>query len=280
MNRADAALAVAEKGLEDARTALEAIEQIKKAPQGAFSFALDDDGFLSVTLPDGTSKTLGNVRGEPGPRGEPGGTGKDGVPGADGRNGKDGAPGLDAAPARDGRDGQRGEHGRDAIQISILPAIDVTRSYPRGTYAKHQNALVTSLRTTEPLGEGPLEASGWDIVIESPKAVEMTNVSARIKRIELVFASGKRERLEFNVPCTIYRGVFREADEYEAGDMVTWGGSVWHCNKSGTEMKPGNNTPDWQLAVKRGNDGRDGTPGEKGERGLDGLPGRNGKDKV
>jgi hypothetical protein len=51
-----------------------------------------------------------------------------------------------------------------------------------------------------------------------------------------------------------YLGVFKEGTEYRRGDIVTWGGSQWHCDKD-TTAKPG--TEDWTLSVKKGRDGKD-----------------------
>lgn len=72
---------------------------------------------------------------------------------------------------------------------------------------------------------------------------------------ELSFQRGEIEHafeIKFAVP--IYRGVYREQDQYEPGDMVTWGGSVWHCDKE-TGDKPGLGDA-WTLAVKKGRDAR------------------------
>jgi hypothetical protein len=64
----------------------------------------------------------------------------------------------------------------------------------------------------------------------------------------------QRFEVELKFPVPIYRGVFKEGTEYEAGDMVTWGGSIWHC-KEATLSKP--DIGPWQLAVKKGRDGKD-----------------------
>jgi hypothetical protein len=53
-----------------------------------------------------------------------------------------------------------------------------------------------------------------------------------------------------------YLGVFQEGKQYEVGELVTWGGSMWHCNEA-TELKPGEGSKAWTLAVKRGRDGKD-----------------------
>lgn len=75
------------------------------------------------------------------------------------------------------------------------------------------------------------------------------------RTIELAFRRGEEEKVfTLKWPTVIYRDVYKEGQQYEPGDMVTWGGSVWHCDKS-TTTKPG--TDDWTLAVKRGRDGKD-----------------------
>ena len=53
-----------------------------------------------------------------------------------------------------------------------------------------------------------------------------------------------------------YRGVHELGAAYDAGDTVTHGGSLWHCNVL-TKERPGEGSKDWTLAVKRGRDGKD-----------------------
>lgn len=72
-----------------------------------------------------------------------------------------------------------------------------------------------------------------------------------------------------------YKGVWTEG-EFERGQVVTWGGSLWLSKEANSE-KPGDNNDKWQLIVKRGRDGKNGERGEKGEKGD---AGRNGKDGV
>lgn len=56
-------------------------------------------------------------------------------------------------------------------------------------------------------------------------------------------------------PGLRYRGVYDETKAYEAGDVVTWGGSAWHCDGAGT-TKPADGAKGWQLIVKKGRDGK------------------------
>lgn len=55
----------------------------------------------------------------------------------------------------------------------------------------------------------------------------------------------------------IYRGIYKPG-EYEEGDSVTYGGSIWIAEKD-TKGTPGTANSGWRLAVKRGNDGKDGS---------------------
>jgi integrin beta 3 len=63
---------------------------------------------------------------------------------------------------------------------------------------------------------------------------------------------------EFTVtlPALIYRGVYTEGKTYDLGDVTTWAGSSWHCQKA-TMSKPGEGSDGWQLMTKRGRDGKD-----------------------
>lgn len=57
-------------------------------------------------------------------------------------------------------------------------------------------------------------------------------------------------------PVQIQQGVYVEGRSYTKGDVVTWGGSQWHCNED-TVTKP-ETSKAWTLIVKRGRDGKDG----------------------
>ncbi len=206
-------------------------------------------------------------RGEPGPAGV-GIKGDKGEPGDRGADGKsvtidDVRPLLEEAvkaiPApKAGKDGENGEPGRDALQIEILPSIDPARSYARGTYASYRGGVVRAARTTDYLDEfksgETIETKGWQIVLNGIGDREMEQLGEREFVMRLVDTAGKKMEMKFAVPMMIYRGVWREG-QFKQGDCVTWGGSLFHCNKD-TAEKPGTGK-DWQLAVKRGADGKD-----------------------
>lgn len=51
------------------------------------------------------------------------------------------------------------------------------------------------------------------------------------------------------------RGVYKAGQEYEPGDAVTFGGSLWIAQAKTTEKPEGGDA--WRLAVKKGRDGKD-----------------------
>jgi hypothetical protein len=75
------------------------------------------------------------------------------------------------------------------------------------------------------------------------------------RTIILSFTRGDvTEEYELRFPFPVYRGVFKDGEEYGPGDMATWGGSLWHCDEH-TKEKP--DVGPWRLAVKKGRDGKD-----------------------
>ena len=101
----------------------------------------------------------------------------------------------------------------------------------------------------------------------------------------------KTKEFSFLLPVPLYREVFKEGTTYCRGDMVSFGGSIWHCAEPSTITKPGQGNPAWKLAAKHGRDGKDGRSAyqvavDAGFRGsesdwlktLKGPPGPPGKD--
>lgn len=66
-------------------------------------------------------------------------------------------------------------------------------------------------------------------------------------------AGTETKSFDIDLPIPIYRGIYKADTSYELGDMVTFGGSCWHCNED-TQDKPGSGAKSWQLAVKQGRD--------------------------
>lgn len=83
------------------------------------------------------------------------------------------------------------------------------------------------------------------------------NVADDGRTIVMSFDQGeKRFEAEMKFPVVLYRGVFKEGEEYSAGDSATWGGSLWIAGRD-TKAKPDSPDSGWRLAVKKGRDGKD-----------------------
>ncbi|KAA6040524.1 phage gp6-like head-tail connector protein [Pantoea sp. F_11] len=144
------------------------------------------------------------------------------------------------------------QDGRDALSLELLPGIDESKSYPRGTWATHNGGLWRAYEKT-------FGMRGWECVVDGVSDVDVSLNERRCFNVIVNRASGQYENKTFNVPVMLYRGVFKADTEYLPGDTVTWGGSLWHCDTK-TQDKPGETgSTGWTLAAKRGRDGRDKT---------------------
>lgn len=148
---------------------------------------------------------------------------------------------------KDGNNGIDGLNGRDALNIEILPSVDMTKTYPRGTYAMMHGGVIRSYQQTQ--GE-----KGWETAWNGIASIDTTMKDARTVSVVSVLTDGTRNEKTFSLPTMIYRGVFKEGDYYLHGDVATFGGSLWHCDKE-TKEKPGT-CNDWTLAAKKGRDGK------------------------
>lgn len=195
--------------------------------------------------------------------GEPGERGKDGEPGGRGEAGEPGTRGADGAP------------GRDALQLEILPAIDFSKSYPRATYARYQGGVIRAYRDTDAVGADGVALAGWEVVWEGIASAAETEAGddPRVIGLSLTLTSGKTLEVKRRIPAMVYCGIWVNR-EYHRGDCVTRDGSLWHCQVESTTEKPDGSSPDWKLAVKRGNHGKDGKDGERGAQGPEGKAGR------
>lgn len=162
---------------------------------------------------------------EQGPPGEKGEPGERGESGADGSNGRDGAGIVDGFVSRDGH---------------------LIATLSDGSTKDFGEIIGKDGRDGEP-GKDGRDGFGFDELDACVLDDDRT--------IELSFRRGSEEKaFTFKWPTMIYRDVFKDGTEYQQGDVVTWGGSLWHCNKA-TTAKPG--TEDWTLAAKKGRDGKD-----------------------
>lgn len=206
-------------------------------------------------------------KGEPGEPGRDGADGKDGasvtvedvaplvaeevakavaaipVPqdGKDGRDGVDGKDGADGAPGADGKDGVGMAGGLiDRSGHLILTLTDGT--------TRDMGLVVGKDGAPGKDGEPGRDGFGFDDM-ETEYDGERT-ITFRWARGEHVV-----ER-SYRMPVILDRGVYKAGVEYERGDAVTWGGSLWIAQEP-TSEKP-DSGKGWRLSVKRGRDGKDG----------------------
>jgi len=113
-----------------------------------------------------------------------------------------------------------------------------------------QGALFTAI--DEKIAALPKAKNGADGLGFDDLTVEQTGERSFAFR----FVQGERvKEFSFELPVVLDRGVYKDGQEYSAGDAVTWAGSVWIAQKD-TAAKP-DSGDGWRLAVKRGRDGKD-----------------------
>lgn len=192
--------------------------------------------------------------------------GKDGAPGKDGVDGKDGAPGEKGADGKDGADGRDGADGKNGVDgaagrdgINGKDGVGLADAL-----IDQKGALVLTMTDgrTKELGvvvgrDGADGAAGKD----GRDGFSLDEFDATLmddgRTVLLSFAQGDTIfKAEMGIPAMIYRGVFKEGQEYERGDTVTWGGSLWHCDADKTTEKPDSAAKHWTLAAKKGRDAR------------------------
>ena len=170
---------------------------------------------------------------------------------------------------RDGRVGEQGEPGKDAAEFDILNGMDESASYQRGVYVKHRNGIFRAYRTTDPVTDKNYEAAGW--MCMQSNIVDIVESLAPDQRTVIKtheFSDGSLITSKYKSTAMIYRGVFKEGQPYETGDVVTAAGSSWVCGGSTIE-KPGV-SKHWTLAIKRGSDGKDLRPRDDNDPPLNG----------
>lgn len=161
-------------------------------------------------------------------------------------HGMDGKDGIDGKDGEKGLDGKNGEDGRDALDIQILPAIDETKTYPRGTYAHHKNGVWRTFQKSHGM-------KGWECIWVGIADIEFVQTGDRNFSVKSILSNGETKEIPFALQNTIYKGVYQEDMAYEKGDFITWGGNIWHCNEP-TDLRPKEGIDQWTLAVKRGRD--------------------------
>jgi hypothetical protein len=150
-------------------------------------------------------------------------------------------------PPKDGEDGVSPDP--DEIAKTVAGAFerrfaDLSLTWDRQARDMAQKAIEAMPEPKD--GENGMDGLGLDDL--SFEFDGERTLSIKMSRGELV----KEATMRFPVP--IYRGVYVDGKDYERGDTMTWGGSIWTALKDCPEGKPGT-TDDWRLSVKRGQKG-------------------------
>ena len=155
---------------------------------------------------------------------------------------------VDALPAA--------KDGRDAADLEILPSIDETKRYRRGTWASHGGGLLRAARQTDPLEGSTVIDAGWVVVVDGISALVITQgEDLRTVEVASMLTSGTKVVSSFALPMVLDRGIYRAETRYAKGDGVTWGGSFWIAQADEPTDKPGISAQ-WRLAVKQGERGK------------------------
>ncbi len=209
---------------------------------------------------DGTDGAIGPI-GEKGTDGLRGKDAEPGLPGKDGLDGKDGAAGRDGVDGKDGGPGLHGKDGAVGLEGKVGPPGVPGRDGLPGVQGPHGEKGLDGQH-------GKDGAVGRDGTLEHLKLVKTGD-----RTIRLCFKNGdpiEGGDLEFT-GLLLDRGVYVAEKAYEAGDVVSWAGSMWIAQQATTD-KPG--TAAWRLSVKCGREGKPGTNGKDGSAGLNGKDGR------
>lgn len=178
--------------------------------------------------------------------------GKDGLDGADGKDGLDGSDGLIGQKGADGVNGRDGKDGKDGESVSAETVIaSVSASFER-RFSDMQLSWERQARDTfeKAVDRIPIPKDG----VNGKDALPVESIGIVQDGRDVVIKLGDTKHV-IKLDTVIDRGVWREA-EYEKGDAVTYGGSLWIAQDSGDHGAPGTSKA-WRLAVKKGRDGKD-----------------------
>lgn len=200
------------------------------------------------------------VKGEPGPQGEPGPAGEVDMtavkelidaavaalpPAERGEKGEPGQDGLSGQDGVDGAPGAPGESGKDGIGLA-----DALKD------ADGNLVLVMTDGRTKSLGpvngkDGERGPAGFSL-----EHFNIEGVSERTVRFSFSDAT-EEVTADVTIPSLIGRGIWSTSEDYERGDVVTWGGTAWEAVEPVKGTKPDNSSGGWRILAKRGRDGKD-----------------------
>jgi hypothetical protein len=177
-----------------------------------------------------------------------------------------GEPGTPGEPGKDGADVDMAEVAI-RIEAAVKSAVEALPAPKDGEPGKDGTGLADVLRDAEgnlvvvmtdgrTKSLGKIDGEPGKDGTDGTDGITPTFIDAEFvgRTLRLTFDGGRT--CEFQMATPEYVGVFKEAEAYERGDMVTWAGSTWHCDEP-KGLKPGAPDSGWTLAVKAGRPGKD-----------------------
>lgn len=215
------------------------------------------DGAVGATGLTGAAgeRGMNGERGEAGPIGSTGAQGVVGVAGERGIDGKDGAPGergemgihgLPGPVGERGEAGPVGPVGKDGHSVTMAELNDwLEASFSKWALSVERRVFDEAQRVIANLPaakDGKDGVSIADFEFDGERTLRCRKTDGEI--VSITF------------PVMIDRGTYNQerGADYERGDAVSFGGSLWIAQRS-TIARPGTDDS-WRLAVKKGRDGK------------------------
>ena len=142
-----------------------------------------------------------------------------------------------------------GQPGKDAEPVSIESVIAAVSAKFERRFSDMQLSWERQARDTfeKAVDKMPVPKDGKD-------ALPVEDIEIKQEGRLVTIKLGTVERT-IKLDTVLDQGVWRDGD-YEKGDAVTYGGSLWIAQVDDPKDAPGT-SKDWRLAVKKGRDGRD-----------------------
>jgi hypothetical protein len=137
----------------------------------------------------------------------------------------------------------------------VPPMQWIAARYSAGCTVRHRNGIFHAVRDTE--GEPGVDPDGsWLPLVVGIASIDAL-IDGRTMSLVVSGSDGLRASLKHDLPIPIYRGVWDEARDYTAHDMVTQKGAIWHAHSDSKGLRPGTDegAAAWKLAVKNGEKG-------------------------
>ena len=127
----------------------------------------------------------------------------------------------------------------------LVMLAEVTKKAIQAAITPLQQQIEAQQKTIESL-KSDLETAVFEaVVVLDGKSLQLIRT----------FGDGNQKTSVVELPQVVYAGVFDVEKQYQKGELVTHGGSLWHCNGD-ADGKPEDDSGAWTLCVKKGRDAK------------------------